>query len=283
MADSFDLGLAFVRTHPADAARVLEALPTGEACALFEAIPGQVGAPVLAAMLPTAAARIVSELPPACADATAAHIGAQSIVAILRHVSPEQRTRLLAELPAASAVTVRMLLGFPEDAIGAWVDPRVLTVTANDSVATALARVRSSDDADAAQVFVVDAEQRLVGSIALHVLLRADPNLRSGTLAKPASPALPAMMPLASARATALWDRALALPVLDRDQRLVGVLRRATLSRAMRGRGASANEHDRVTSVTGALAHTYWGVVSGSSAAALAALPRVKRVLPQEP
>lgn len=283
MADSFDLGLAFLGAHPREAARVLEALPTREASDLFAAIPANLGADVLAAMLPTAAARILADLPDETANALAACAGTQSIVAILRHVHPPLRARLLAGLPAPAAVAARMLLGFPDDTVGAWTDTAIVAIPSNCTVGAALEHVHAAADTELDQVFVVDADQHLLGCIGLHALLRADARALASSSAKPAATMLSAMMPMASARAAAIWERAQALPVLDRDRRLIGILRRSALTRAMRARSLGASDPHLAESVSGALASSYWGIVSGLSSAALTLLPSVKRVLPEEP
>lgn len=282
MADSFDLGLAFLTAHPAEAARVLESLSSRDAGALFCAIPTDVGARVLASMLPTAAARILTEAPESTAVAITAAAGTQSIVAILRHVSGEMRTRLLVGLPAAVAVTVRMLLGFPEDTVGAWTDTGIVALPASFSVSSALDQLRSAAATDLDQVFVIDPDQHLLGCIGLHTLVRADPRAQVGSLIKSVGTSLSAMMPMASARSPALWERTQALPVLDRDRRLIGVLRRAATTRAMRGRNRTESDKETAESLTGTVAGSYWRIVSGLSSAALSLLPQVKRVLPED-
>lgn len=282
MAASFDLGRAYLAAHPADAARVLEALPTHEASTLFLAVEPNLAAPVAAAMLPTAAARILSDLPESAAIALAAGTSAPALAAILRHVAPELRSRLIAALPAPAAVAARMLLGFPEDSVGAWTDTGLVTVPAAASAATALDEVRAAPDSTLDQVYVVDAERRLAGCIGIHALLRADPRALAGSLARPTTATLSAMMTMTAARASTHWDRAQALPVLDRDQRLIGVLRRAALARALRPRSRGTDAGSGADSVTGVLAVSYWGLLSGISAAALSLLPAVKRVLPED-
>lgn len=282
MADSFDLGVAFLGAHPGEAARVLETLSTRDAAALFEAIPANLGAGVLAAMLPTAAARILNDLPEAVSVSIAAGCSTQSIVAILRHVDTALRARLLAGLPATAAVAARMLLGFPDDTVGAWTDTAIVAVPSASNVGTVLEQVREAADTDLEQVFVVDPEQHLLGGIGLHALLRADARALASGLTRPVAATLSAMMPMASARAMNLWERTQALPVLDRDRRLIGVLRRSALTRAMRARARGTADVGGAGSVTGALASSYWGIVSGLSSATLALLPPIKRVLPED-
>lgn len=283
MADSLDLGLAFMRAHPAEAARVLERLPSADAGALFAVVDSGPGAGVLAAMLPTAAARILASVPEAAAVALIGATGTSAAVAILRHTAPALRARLLAVMPAATALAAQMLLGFPDDTVGAWTDTDIVAIPAVASVASVLDRLRGATAPDLDRVFVVDAAQRLQGSIGLHALLKAEPRALAGTLAQPAAATLAALMPLSSLRGSGPWARATSLPVLDRDQRLIGVLHRASLDRAQRSRIRLTPVALRPASVTGTLASSYWGIVSGLSGATLSLLPRVGRVQADDP
>jgi magnesium transporter len=281
MADAQSLTLAFLASHSVEAARVVDALPAAEAAALFNEIPARVSAPVLAAMLPPAAARVLGLLDDEHTLAVLAAAGTQAAVAMLRHIAEPGRTRLITGLPTVSAMASRVLLGFPEDSVGAWTDPEVIALTANAHVSDALARLRQGQQADLDQVFVVDAERRLQGCISLQALLRAAENTSLSTLTRSAPTTLSAMMPVAAAARLPAWERVTALPVAERDERLIGVLRRSALSRAVGDRTrAQATNSD--ASVAGVLAASYWTIVSGLASASLALLPRTKRVLPED-
>lgn len=281
MAEAETLTLAFVSSHPAAAARVLESLPGADAAALFARLPARAAAPALAAMLPTAAARIVAVLEdePALGLLTAA--GVQGAVAVLRHVAEPRRSRLVEGLSTATAIASRMLLGYPEDAAGAWADPETIALPPATTAAAALERVRVDTDVEAASVFVVGEDQRLLGVVDLHVLLRAPGTTTLASLMRPPAGMLPAFMPLAGAAAHPGWRQASALPVVERGQRLIGVLDSAKLAQARSRaipRAASGSD-----TVAGILARGYWDAVSGLARAGLAAIPAAGRVLPEEP
>jgi len=65
--------------------------------------------------------------------------------------------------------------------------------------------------------------------------------------------------------------------VVDRSGRLIGVLRREALMRAL-ARGPAAQAALAEATVAGSLARGYWAAVSGLFAACLAALPGVRPV-----
>src|SRR5690606_13740571 len=145
MAEAENLTLAFLDAHPEQAARVIETLPGTEAVALFETLNPRLTAPVLAAMLPPAAARILARLEEAPALELLDAASTQATVGILRHIAEPRRTRLLARLSPATGVATQLLLGFPDDAVGAWTDPDVIALAPAMSAAQALDRIRASD------------------------------------------------------------------------------------------------------------------------------------------
>jgi magnesium transporter len=282
MAAALDsLTLAFLDAHPARAARVLERLAPADAAALFARVPGRTGGPVFAAMLTPAAARILGALDDTTALGLLTAAGAQTAVAVLRHLAEPHRTRLIEGLPTALAVASRLLLGSLEDSVGGWVDPDVIALAPDTSVAEALTRVRRGGEAEASQLWVVDGDQRLRGVVETAALLRAPDTATVATLMQAPPALLGAAMPLASAAVDPAWQAAVVLPVVERGERLLGVLRRSTLRRALAHvRRVDPGAVD--ATVVGLLARGYWDAVSGLVEAALTLLPAIDRVLPEE-
>ena len=273
------LTLAFLHAHPERAARVLERLPAPEAAALFARVPARAGGPVLAVMLPPTAARVLGNLEEPVALGLLAAIGAQSAVAMLRHVAEPRRTGLIEGLPTGTALASRLLLGYLEDSVGGWVDPDVVAIAPDSSAGEALARVRRGGETEVEQVYAVDPEQHLLGIVELPALLRAVESSSIATLMHPPPAILAASAPLASVAALSGWDRASVLPVVERSQRLLGVLRRSTLRRAL-ARAVESGADAGDSSVAGLLAQGYWEAVSGLAEAGLALLPQVSQVQP---
>ena len=281
MPETQALTLAFLADHPAEAARVVETLPVPDAAALLAEIPARIGAPVLTAMLTTAAARMLAALDDAHVLALLTQAGTQTSVALLRHVPDPRRTCLIDGLPTVAALASRMLLGFPEDAVGAWADPAVIALAPTTTATQALQRVRQGQETGVERILVVDAERKLLGDVSLEALLHAPESMTVAALMHPTATTLPAMMPIAAATALRAWEEGSALPVVDREEHLIGVLHRSALSRAMRERVRHL-QADTTTSVTGLLTSGYWNIFSALSSATLALLPAVDRVLPED-
>jgi Mg/Co/Ni transporter MgtE len=281
MADVETLTLAYVTSHPADAARVLEQRAPNEAGALFTRLPARAGAPALAAMLPNAAARVITAVSHRVALGLLTAAGAQASVAILRHLPETRRARLIEGLPTATAIAARLLLGYPEDAVGAWADPQVVALAPTLSAQDAFDRVRGEPEGEAEDVYIVGEDQRLLGVVDLATLVRA-PDWRSlEGLMQPPVATLSALMPLGAAAAHPAWAQANELPVVARGERLIGVLRLSVLKQALGKAGARDDVEE--LSLAGFAAQGYWDAVSGLVRAFIALMPRAAPVARKGP
>jgi CBS domain-containing protein len=75
------------------------------------------------------------------------------------------------------------------------------------------------------------------------------------------------------------WQQSAALPVVDRSGRLIGVLRRSTLARAL-ARNRQQAPADEDASLAGVLARGYWDAISGLAEATVSLLPPGKPLYP---
>lgn len=279
MAEAGTLTLAFVSSHPVDAAKVLERLSVADAAALFTNLPARAAAPVLEAMLSPAAARILVALDDQAALGLLSATGVQSAVAMLRHVREPRRTTLIEGLSTTTALASRMLLGYPDDTVGAWADPEAIVVGSDTATGEALARVRGNPGLEANEIYVVDESQRLQGIVGLQVLLRAHETMSLAALMRPPAGVLPVAMPLSGAAAHPAWKQTNIMPVVERGDRFIGVLHAAKLAETL-SRGHSGHTDTPDETLSGMLARGYWDTVSGLLRVGLAVLPPAQPVLP---
>jgi Mg/Co/Ni transporter MgtE len=282
VAEIENLTLSYLDAHAPEAARVLERMPSQDTAALFSRVPARTGAPVLAAMLPSAAARVIAHLDDAVSLALLAAVGMQTAVAILRLTSQPRRLQLLGGLPTATSIAAKLMLGYPDDSVGAWIDPDVIALPPETRTSEALARVRAGEETIVDQLYVIGADQRLLGVVDLHKALRAPDSVLLEALMRSPLAVLSAVTPLSSAATQRGWERSSVLPAVERDGRLIGVLRRGTLARALvRSRLPVQNTGDPLLS--GILARGYWDAVSGLAEAMVSSLPPAKPIYKEEP
>jgi Mg/Co/Ni transporter MgtE len=277
-----ELSFAFLEAHPVDAARVLERLLPRATAMLLASAPVRLTAPVLRQMLPLNAARVIEALDDSIASALLRSMGPQAGVALLRHLSEARRNQLLEPLPAAIAIAFRLLLGYPEDAVGAWMDPRVLAMPADARVSEATRRVGLSEEGAVEDVYVVGKDQRLRGVVGVVDLLRADTLAVLRQIMRPPTDTLPAQALLAKAQDHRGWNWHRALPVVERGERFVGALRYATLRQAL-SREAPRQAERAADDAVSALAGAYWYCISGLTEAIVAMLPASRPDKKNEP
>jgi magnesium transporter len=195
--------------------------------------------------------------------------------AVLRYVPEPLRAALLDALPTAHALACRALLGFPEDTVGACVDPQVVVLAPDARARDALEALRARRDVAVGPVYVVDAQRRPMGQIEVAALLRAGEHERLDQLAGPVTLPLPALTSIVGAMRHPAWQDADVVPVIDRGDGLVGVVQRRDLLRAAQARNAP--DRQETQTLTGLLAGGYWQTVSGLLDAVVAALMAAPR------
>jgi magnesium transporter len=272
VASSEDLSYAFLEAHPVDAARVLERLATTEAAALLQSAPLRLASRVLRQMLPIAGVHCLEHLSDIEIAGLLRGAGVQSGVALLRYFSAERRTKLLMQLPSALTLSFELLLGYPEDSVGAWMDPRALALPADMTTGESLERVRRADEALIADPFVIDRNQRLLGYVELADLLRAGSASSLVRLVRPSPYRLPAQSLLAGLRDHPGWLEASTLPVVERGDRLVGAFTHAALQRALSIELDTPAPNHAGSSFAG-IAGAYWFGVSSLIQALVSLLP----------
>lgn len=159
------------------------------------------------------------------------------VATLFAELDPDDRVWLLDELPAALATRLlrglpereRQLtaevLGYPQGSIGRRMSPEYITAHTDQTAALTMERVRAQlDSAETIYTLpVVDGQRRVVGVLSLRDLLRADPEARIDSLMQDAYTARAVDDAEVAAR-RCTEHGLLALPIVDDESRLVGVL-----------------------------------------------------------
>jgi magnesium transporter len=204
-------------------------------------------ADVLAALDDAARVRAVAELPPEIASSALAEMeAAEHPEEILRAVGPDYAAELVEELPSDDAADivaelppderaavlaevedradVERLLGYPEDSAGGLMTTEVVAVDQNATLAEAIAEIRlqSGEGDEPYQVYAIDRDRRLTGTIPIARLVVFPPDRLVREVMMPV-PAIvrPEQDQEQVARIMARYNLA-AVPVVDRDERLLG-------------------------------------------------------------
>lgn len=188
-------------------------LAKDRALAVFEDLSPLVQGDLLHALQDAEVAAIFAELDP------------DDRVWLLDELPAGLASRLLRDLPPAERRLTAGILGYPKGAVGRRMSPEVLTGRPDQSAAEALARVRHRiHEAENVYVLpVVDDGRRVLGVVSLRDLLAADDAAPvAGLMSEARTVFADSDAEAAARRCTDL--HLLALPVVDHEQRLVGIL-----------------------------------------------------------
>ncbi len=221
------LAREFRARHPEDAARALERRPLEDVVRVFEEDPD--AAQLLGRLDPDIATRALEEISDDAARRALLATDLSVSAMLLARLEPSLRDARLALLDRRAADQLRELMAYPPDTAGALMDPRVTTFHADATVAEAETRLRLLRQRELGSIYLLDRDGHLVGAIPLGELAIARPEQRLDELVRAAP---------ASANAFATREeivdflssaRHASLPVVDAENRLVGVIRNQAL------------------------------------------------------
>jgi magnesium transporter len=175
------LAAELIRIQPARAATVLDRAPPEQAAIALGRVAPEQAAPVLAGIAPLVANEIVERLGAAAAAPILRALPDDVAARFLRRVGEDFRVAVLAQLPPRESHTLQVLLRFPENTAGALMDPDVLALAQDLTVAEAFDRIRDFPDQARYNLYIVDRDGVLVGAVNLRELLLAP---RDAPLAK---------------------------------------------------------------------------------------------------
>lgn len=254
------LTLAYVRTHPADAARALEKLPQDAIARLAETLDPELGGPLLGHMMPDVVAAVLDHCEPGQAGDLLDAMPAAAVTRVARAAGPHGALRELLDDPARAGS--RPLLRYPPHSVGSHMAPIDAALPDDLTATEVLRRVRQRGATAECEIWLVDRGYRLSGIAQVTALLQAGAADTVGGLKRPAPPALPARMSITIAREQTAWQTRRRLPVTDDDGILVGVIDYQTVLEATRADDAPTDRYDALDSVF-ELARIYWIAIAG--------------------
>lgn len=169
--------------------------------------------------------RAIDPLPDDHAAEVLGQMDPSRAAALLSMRDAEARERYLGRLTETKADELRTILAYPADSAGALMDPRVLLLRADTTVREALARIRALHRRGVRMLFVANAENRLEGQVDIQVIATATATTQLADIKRPVRAAVNAVAPREEVVEILDRYRLTDLPVVDGDERLIGVVR----------------------------------------------------------
>ena len=218
------------------ASAVLTPLVVPEVVELVDRLPIDDAAIVYRLLAKTRALEVFEALSPGTRGDLVQALRNVEITALFAEMDPDDRVWLLDELPASVAPQLLRgltrqerdltsgMLGYPQDSIGRRMSPEFVTTHPQLTVRETFARIRAAlDSAETVYTVPVTDARRVVGVVSLRDLMSADENaVVADVMSEPHVAEVTEDAETAARRATDY--SLLALPIVDGDQRLVGIL-----------------------------------------------------------
>jgi len=204
---------------------VIERLNDTDRAIVFRVLPKALALEVFESLAPALQSELIEEL------------SSEEVSVIFSKLDPDDRVGLLDELPASVAQLLLTglsakernltgeVLGYAQGSIGRRMSPEYITVKATDSVSQALAKVKGKlQNAETIYTIpVIDSAKQLIGVVSLRDLLKASSRTKVAKIMQE-----PLMVNAGDdeelAARTCADLKVLALPVVDNEKRLVGIL-----------------------------------------------------------
>jgi magnesium transporter len=212
--DAIEIAEELIRLAEAERAIVFRLLAKDRALAVFEAFD------------PTYQEQLITALADDSVHELFLGIDADDRARLLDEVPALVAKRLLNALPPYARRNTNILLGYPEESAGRMMSPRYVSVRAGFSAADALNKIRLAGlrPREVLIVIVTDNERQLVGVVDLPDLVTADPDTLVTELMRSETYAVRVDDDQEVGARLMVEADLVALPVVDTENRLVGVL-----------------------------------------------------------
>jgi CBS domain-containing protein len=217
------------KLHPAQIADLVEAASKREGEEIIQAVGDgdrELEADVFEELDDQHQREFLEDRPDAQVAAILARMAPDDAADVIGELEQERREQLLGLLPVSHRIKVRALLGYDPAEAGGLMSPDFVLLRGSASAADALAAVRASTIAPEllTAVFVESTEGGLEGSVPITALLRARPDRPLKDEVRHEVPCLAPDAPFEEVARLMADYNLTAIPVVDEDKRMLGVV-----------------------------------------------------------
>ncbi len=225
-ADAGSLRELVGELHEADVGDLIEALDPELRPRLVELMGHDFDFTALTEVDDTVREEILEELPAETVAEGVRELDTDDAVAILEDLPKDEQTEILEQLPATERVALARSLDYPENSAGRRMQDEFIAVGPDWTVGQTIDYMRETPDLPDRfwELYVIDADRRLQGTVALDRLLRTKRPIPIAELID--KELRPVQVTDDQEEVARLFERydLVSAPVVDENQRLVGVI-----------------------------------------------------------
>jgi magnesium transporter len=209
-----------------DAAVVMSELPSSQAADVAEYLDPETAAHILSRMEHTEAATIISDMEAPEASSLLEHMDPDDRVDILAHVGGALHDQIVGEMDQEHRDEVHQLEQYPPDTAGGIMTTEVTYLYEYITVEDAIATLRKLHEEleQMFYVYVIDRRKHLIGVLSMRDLILARPERVLRDIMIPHVLSVPATMDQEQVAAIMRERRYLAMPVVDAENKLIGLI-----------------------------------------------------------
>jgi magnesium transporter len=224
----FQLAARLARNDVADSVEVINQLSPADAAAVIELLPTEMAVGILDKPELDFGAEIIEALPRRIATTLLSGMSADEAADTVQRLEEPARSELMAGLDEATRATITKLLSYPENTAGSMMTTEFVSVPSNWTVAQTLEHIRQVERTRETvyAIYVLDPiTRRLIGAVTLRRLISGESSASMLSLVPSIGPVTTS--PLVDredvARLISKYDL-LAVPVVDRGGHVLGIV-----------------------------------------------------------
>jgi magnesium transporter len=212
--------------HEADVGELIEALDPDLRPALIELLGADFDFTALVEVDDSVREDILEELPPETVAEGVRELDSDDAVYLLEDLDKEDQAEILDQLPPPERVALARSLDYPEDSAGRRMQTELIAVPPTWTVGHAIDYLRETAELPDRfyEIYVIGGDQRLLGAVALDRLLRTKRPVEIAELMDRERHRVRATDDQEAVARLFEHYNLVAAPVVDRDDRLVGVI-----------------------------------------------------------
>ena len=221
--DASALGVLLDEQRSSDIAEVVELVDNEERRMIFDVLDKPISAEVLEKVNEATRAELFDLLDKHEVKEIIAELDHDDVADLLAELPVEDRAELLESIPAAESAEIKELMRYSEDSAGGIMDPLVISVHEQGTVAEAINEIRAAEiDEDFFSVYVVDNDERFLGDVRIRLLLTRSESTKIAELIDDNTVYVTTDMDQEEVRNIFSKNDLMVAPVLDHDHKLVG-------------------------------------------------------------
>jgi len=221
--DSSALRRVLKEQRSSDIAEVVELLDNEKRRVIFDVLDNTTSAEVLEKVDEATRAELLDLLSSQEVKAILSELDLDDAADVLAELPDTESQQLLRSIAPAKSAKIKKLLTYSEDSAGGIMDPVLISVPEDASVAEAINKIRAAEiDEDFFSVYVVDKDGRFLGDVRVRLLLTSPEHTRISDLIDPDTIYVIANADQEEVRNIFSKNDLIVAPVLDKNHKLIG-------------------------------------------------------------